>query len=101
MVELSSSMYVKWKPLALFQLLYLSSLSYKSFKWVIIAGGRCAIIFFSIFNLAANGYVLDVRYDVQYNETVSSKHWTQHFPFSTVDTQTSAKGCLAASKPST
>jgi hypothetical protein len=37
--------------------------------------------FFCILNPAANGYALDVRYDVQYNETVSSKHWTQHFPF--------------------
>jgi hypothetical protein len=52
---------------------------YKWFKWVVIAGGILYDYFFFILNLAANGCVLDVRYDVQHNETASSKHWTLHF----------------------
>ena len=33
---------------------------YKWFTWVVIIGGICAIAFFSIVNLAANGYDLIV-----------------------------------------
>jgi hypothetical protein len=72
MVGLSSSSYVKQKT---------SAFPTNGVNGVVIARGIMYDNFFCILNPAANGYALDVRYDVQYNETVSSKHWTQHFPF--------------------
>jgi hypothetical protein len=58
---------------------------YKWFTWFVIIGGICASVFFSILNLAADGYVLNVEYAFDYNQTVATKRWTQRFPFSLVD----------------
>lgn len=58
---------------------------FKWLTWAVIIGGICATILFSILNLAANGYVLNVDYTFNYNETMGAKLWTHHFPFSVVD----------------
>ena len=58
--------------IALFQLLYLSSLSLHVVQMGCHRGGICAIKFlFPYSTLQLNGYVLDVRYNIQYNETIS------------------------------
>ena len=58
---------------------------YKWFTWVVIVGGICATVFFSILSLAANGYVLEVQYNTNYQETMAQKRWTQRLPFSLFD----------------
>ena len=58
---------------------------YTWFTWVVIVGGICATVFFSILNLAANGYVLEVQYTTNYQETLAQKRWTRRFPFSLFD----------------
>lgn len=58
---------------------------YKWFTWFVILGGICLTVFFSILNLAADGYVLNVEYTFDYNRTVAAKRWTRRFPFALVD----------------
>ena len=73
-------------PMALPSFSYSVSRDYpfKWFTWFVIIGGVCATVLFSIFNLAADGYVLNVDYTFNYNETMGKKRWAQHFPFSLV-----------------
>ena len=52
---------------------------YKWFSWVVLVGGTCAFVFFSILNFSANGYVLAVKYTTYPNQTVAEKTWTQSF----------------------
>ena len=70
MVGLSSSSYVKQKT---------SAFPTNGVNGVVIARGVMYDNFFCILNPAANGYALNVRHDVQYNEAVSSKHWDSTF----------------------
>jgi hypothetical protein len=55
------------------------------FSWMVIVGGISATVIFSILNLAATGYILQVQYTSDYNATMLQKHWTQRFPFSWLD----------------
>ena len=52
---------------------------YKWFSWVVLIGGTCALVLFSILNFSANGYVLAVTYTTYPNQTVAEKTWTQSF----------------------
>jgi hypothetical protein len=52
---------------------------YKWYPWVVYVGGLCLIVFFSVFNFAANGYILTVQYTSDYNGTKATQTWAQKF----------------------
>jgi len=58
---------------------------YKWFPWVVLVGGICATVLFSLINFAANGYQVTVEYTTNPNATISHNSWTQHWPFSWFD----------------
>ena len=57
-------------------------LPYTWFSWVVVIGGICSIVLFSLINFAANGYELAVVYDANPNSTVAQHLWSEHRPFS-------------------
>ena len=50
---------------------------YRWFSWVVGLGGLGSIVLFSVVNLAANGYILEVVYTTDPNGTLSQTHWFQ------------------------
>lgn len=62
--------------------------SYPWFKWTVLLGGICAIIFVTALNLAADGYVLKLQLTQDYNGTVYQRRWTNHFPFNLLEQAT-------------
>lgn len=50
---------------------------YKWFSWVVGLGGLGFLVFFSIVNLAANGYALNYVYTTDPNGTLSETRWFQ------------------------
>jgi hypothetical protein len=57
------------------------SYPYKWFTWVVVIGGVAATIFFSLLNLAANGYQLEVVYTTDPNGTLAENQWFQKPPW--------------------
>lgn len=70
---------------------------YRWFTWVTVIGGVCAIVLFSVINLAANGYNLVNTYTTDFNGTLAQKRWTSTFPFSLVERSTAS--CQAQDLP--
>lgn len=54
---------------------------YRWFTWVVGLGGVIAIVLFSVLNLAANGYTLDVVYTTDPNGTLAENQWFQKAPW--------------------
>ena len=50
---------------------------YKWFGWVVGLGGLVSVVLFSVLNLAANGYILEVVYTTDPNGTLSQTQWFQ------------------------
>jgi hypothetical protein len=50
---------------------------YKWFTWAVVLGGIAATVLFSVLNLAANGYQLEVVYTTDPNGTLSEIQWFQ------------------------
>ena len=54
---------------------------YRWFTWVVAIGGIAATVFFSLLNLAANGYTLSPVYTTDPNTTLADSQWFQKPPW--------------------
>ena len=50
---------------------------YRWFTLVVLLGGLASLVLFSVVNLAANGYILEVVYTTDPNGTLSQSQWFQ------------------------
>jgi hypothetical protein len=53
----------------------------RAFKWWVLGAFTCLMTFFTVFNLAVNGFDKDFKYTTDPNTTVATTHWYNNLVF--------------------